>query len=275
MGFSIKKAAGAIGSVAGAATGALTDPVSRFIAGNPSLAGSFGAMGLLGGKGGPFGGKDNPYANLPGFTDPVTDPAVDAMRARLKELNGQKRNPLQSEALPDKPQALTGNLKEFDPIRNRVSQRISGQVQEGSDALKRRFAAMGALNTGAAVKQDMLMRDRGNQMREEAMQDVDLAESQERQRRNEMELQRFDAQRESALGRNFNREIANADSDFKEKVFQFDAESKIGQLDLAYKASQMEAQAQRFNSALSAAQAGDKKGILGSIFGGSGPLGLF
>lgn len=278
MGFSLKSVGGAlVGGALGGVGGAI-------------LGSGFGG-------GGGIGGSSNPYANLPQYKDPVTDPAIIAMSSRLSERSARQAQKHTNEALPDKPVGLTGNLPEFDAIRDRVAkqyeqelgklnQNVSRQQQEGGDALKRRFAAMGALNSGASIKQQQLFGDRlreesgeqTRQLRDQAMQsqqDVDVAQAQERQRRNEFELGRFDQQRESAMGRNMAREAANIDAEFKDRVFQFEAESKIGQLDLAYKAAQMESQAQRFNSALSAAQAGDKKGILGSIFGGSGPLGLF
>lgn len=265
MGF-LKSVGNAVGGVAGS-TGGL---VGGMFGGIPGAA-----IGYLFGNMIKGGGNDNPYSGLPGFQPLTTDPAVDKMRGRLKELNGQQATPLKNEDLPTAPSEVSGPLKEFDPIRSRITQRTRAQEQQGVEALKRRFASMGALNTGAAVKQEQILKQQLGQQADQALGDVNVAESQERQRRNELAQQQFFSREQAAIGRNLNRELANADAQFKQKVFSFDAESKIGQVDLAYKNLQLEEQAQKFNTMLSALQAGDKQGILGSLFGGKGPLGLF
>lgn len=125
-----------------------------------------------------------------------------------------------------------GPLKEFDAIRRRVEQRGRAQTQEGSDALQRRLAASGALQSGAAIKLQGQQQAEGQRETEGRLEEVGFQEAQERRRQNEQVDQRNFSSREATAGRNFARETANIDNQFRDKVFQFDSKSKLAQLDL-------------------------------------------
>lgn len=77
-------------------------------------------------------------------------------------------------------------LAQFDYARKRASQDAEAANQQQNDALKRRFAAQGGLNSGAFVKQQQVAADQGAVRKENAMQGIDAAEAQEVQRQNEV-----------------------------------------------------------------------------------------
>lgn len=79
------------------------------------------------------------------------------------------------------------NLAEFDPIRRRLQSQFQQQRQTAGDALQRRFASQGMLNSGAYAKtaqqQDVELAGK----EAEATQMVDFQEAQEARRRQEIE----------------------------------------------------------------------------------------
>lgn len=149
--------------------------------------------------------------------------------------------------------AETGQLPEFGKIRQATSQRFQRQGQQAQEALKRRFASLGALNTGAALKQEQLAQEQIGKAQEEAMGNLDLAEAQEARRRQEFDIQ---AVQEPEKQRAFQREQAGLERDFRKEVFAFEKESKLKQLDLAEREYKAEQDATEFNKLMAAVNAG-------------------
>jgi hypothetical protein len=79
-----------------------------------------------------------------------------------------------------------GGANQFEILRRRAKREANVQTQQGQEALKRRFASIGQLNSGAAIKQQQIARQQGAERAERAAQTVDLAEAQENQRRKEL-----------------------------------------------------------------------------------------
>lgn len=169
----------------------------------------------------------------------------------------------------------------FQAQREKAVQRADATAQASSDALKRRFASMGNMNSGAAVKSEQLARDQANQQKEEAIAGVNAAESQDIAQKQEMQANRDFQSNEAKMGRDFQsteaqkaRTFQKGESDmdraFQDKVFQFDSNSKLRQLDLADKQFALGKDESEFNKRVARRTLGQQGGLLG----GGGFLGL-
>jgi predicted transcriptional regulator len=78
------------------------------------------------------------------------------------------------------------NTGQFDLARKRAEQRSNTEQQQQEDALKRRFSAMGNLNSGAYVKQQAVQADTASQRKADVMEGIDVAEAGEAQRQREV-----------------------------------------------------------------------------------------
>lgn len=140
---------------------------------------------------------------------------------------------------------VSGKLPEYDAMRARLSQRTNADTQQQQDAMQRRFAAQGGLNSGAAIKQQQLVAEAGAQNREQAMEGVNAQEAQQRQRLQEAESQKeFQSQeaatgrefaaQESLLGRQQQRSMFDDDMKFKDKVATWENSYRGEQLKMAW-----------------------------------------
>jgi hypothetical protein len=98
---------------------------------------------------------------------------------------------------------MAENYNEFDVARQRAQQQNSAAVQQQTDAMKRRFAAQGALNSGAAIKQEQLAHEQGAQNLEQANQGINAQEQGVLKQEREAQKQRDFASNEANLGRQF------------------------------------------------------------------------
>lgn len=120
-------------------------------------------------------------------------------------------------------------LPEYDPIRRRIQSTYSQKRSEGEDALKRRMASQGMLQSGAYQKLAQEQETDYSKQESDAMGQVDFLEAQEAQRRKEIDDQRK-FQREERLGgqefqageagkqRGFQRGLFDTEMAFKEKT---------------------------------------------------------
>lgn len=134
------------------------------------------------------------------------------------------------------------NFNPFEYARGRIKQSESQKRQEEQDALKRRFAQLGRLSSGASIKAEQEAADLSAKREQEALGQVDVSEQMELQRRKELEearqfatsereaTQTF-ATKEREAGQTFqsgmaDREFQNrkdlmkADQDFRNSIFQ-------------------------------------------------------
>lgn len=94
-------------------------------------------------------------------------------------------------------------VRRYETLRNRAKADLAQQTGEQQDALQRRFAQLGNLSSGAAMKQQQLTAERGAQMQQKATEGIDMAQSQEQ------------AQLEAdAANKNFSREERVASQQF-------------------------------------------------------------
>lgn len=193
--------------------------------------------------------------------------ARDALAKRGPSTKLQMENPTASRF-----QNKTGDLtrQSFDSARSRLQGRLRADDQEQENALKRRFAASGMLNSGAAIKTLENQKQEQDRNREDQLQGLDVAQSQaEIQNQQQTDQLNFQAENQ-ARQRNLSRELQNADREFQDKVFNLDSTAKLAQLDLAVEQFQVDKDTTDFNKRLSKFEAQNS----GGLFGGGGFLGL-
>jgi hypothetical protein len=155
----------------------------------------------------------------------------------------------------------------YAKMRERATQGVQNQAQQAGEQLKRNFARMGGLNTGAFVKQQNLMQEKATEQVDQARAGVDLAEAQsqeqfaeaERGRQfaaGEAEKGRSFAGLEAEKGRSFQEKMTDKDLGFKRELFDFDKFSKMKQFDLADKEFARDTQTIEFNKRQAALQLG-------------------
>lgn len=189
---------------------------------------------------------------------------VDSIRKNLFSSTGPSGPlpALEREAVPGIT-AQTDVLPQFQLARKRLGQQTVQDEQRTSDALNRRFAALGNFGGGAQIKIQQQAEDAARRRRDSASEGLDAAEATERQRRAEFQ----EGIRQQALGRNQQRDLANFDRQFQERVFNFDKNSKLAQFDLALEQFTLDRDTNEFNRRLAIHQAGKKGGFFG--IGGS------
>lgn len=103
---------------------------------------------------------------------------------------------------------------EYELARQRASQQANAAAQGQKDALKRRFAALGSINSGAAIKQEQMVDEGAQNQIQSANQQIDAAQRAEGRRVKEIEDAR-NFQREERLGsQEFTSGMAQKQMDF-------------------------------------------------------------
>jgi hypothetical protein len=213
-------------------------------------------------------------------------PQMLQMEGPYKSQNSQELN-IAPTGEAYKAKTVTGPLPEYNQMRNRVQSQANSANQAAQDAIKRRFAAMGGLNTGSFVKQAQLQEDSNQASTQEALQGVDAEEAKARRELEQIESQKeFQSQEalqgrkaaayEAALGRqeavksrdfaaeqavlqrNMQREFQNADQQFRADVFSFDSQSKLAQLEMQWEQLEQDRQTTEFNMEQAEAERADK-----------------
>lgn len=152
-------------------------------------------------------------------------------------------------------------LPQFDAMRARVQQRAQAEGNTQTNAMRRRLAATGTLNSGGGIRAVQQVQDAAARRTEDAVQGVEAQEAEQ-----------HTALDEAAKGRNFQREQFNE----QQKLAQADTfakfaglESQIDAMDLQRLQLKLQQEESSFNQRLSRWQAGRT----GGLFGGGGFLG--
>ena len=109
-------------------------------------------------------------------------------------------------------------LAEFDPIRRRLQSQFQQQRQLAGDALQRRFASQGMLNSGAYQKTAAQQEAELAAKEAEATQMVDFQEAMEARRRQEIQDQRQFQREERVGGQDFQRGMFNEQMGFQKET---------------------------------------------------------
>lgn len=75
----------------------------------------------------------------------------------------------------------------FNRLREKAKGEATAQTQGQTEALQRRFAQMGMLNSGASIKQEQLAKQRGAQLESSKLSEIDSLQEDEALRKQEME----------------------------------------------------------------------------------------
>ena len=157
--------------------------------------------------------------------------------------------------MAEHPSGFKGAEKLEQDILGRQRQRIEGQArraeQRETGAIQRRFAALGGLQSGSAIKQESLARDRIRGQGQESIRQLEDSAAQRRVGREfkrdfaneqraaaqkfqsgESQLGRDFAGGEAQKGRDFRKELFDIDLDFRRGVQDFNEQTKLRQLDL-------------------------------------------
>lgn len=138
--------------------------------------------------------------------------------------------------------------------KQEAAQGVNQQVQQGSDAIQRRFASLGAGGSGAQIAALQKNTEAGMDAQRKAQGDI---------AGQEMQLADVDA------GRSFQSGLADQDLAFKQKLADVEQGNKVKQLDLAERNFGLEKDAQEFNQRMAEIESGRvaPKGALDKIGG--------
>lgn len=253
--------------------------------------------------------SDAPGFGPPNYFSNPMDPKLQAMRDRLNKM--QAPNSVSFSKSTHTPETFTpdtkayqakdysGALPEYDAIRSQTQRTLNAQGQGAQDAIQRRFARMGNLNSGAYVKAAQLQDQTTAQTTADALNRIGFEESQARRGLQQAEDAKVFQSTEALAGRNFQGQQAtlgrnfealqaaaarNAQAELQTNLFnaqqanqfnqwQFEADTKLDAMDLAIKQQQQAAAEAAFNAAMATYQAEHSGGLLGA--GGVLGLGLF
>lgn len=165
------------------------------------------------------------------------------------------------------PEFQQPKLDEYESLRNRAKQQGNAQRDEAMETLRRRLASQGMLQSGAYNAASQQTEEAANRNTNEAVQNVDFAEKQELQRRQEMkEARNYQTQErvasqdfsssEAQKGRLFSKELFDADMSFKQQVQA--STVRFAELDAAFREKEFEVdkETNSFNKYLALRQAG-------------------
>lgn len=92
---------------------------------------------------------------------------------------------------------------QFEVLRKRAKQDIGNQTQQEQEGLRRRFASMGNLNSGAAIRAESMAEQAGAERFDKVNENIGMQEIGEKQRRKELEEGRAFATSERQAGQSF------------------------------------------------------------------------
>lgn len=186
-------------------------------------------------------------------TPPVTSPkefVAPDFSKKIADVDKQKAPQIQAVQSPTINKQALGS--QFDLARQKVLQQSRSARTEQNDAIKRRFARLGALGSGAFVKaQQKADTDLQGQVGQQ-LAEIDAAKNRELA---EIEFKAG----ESRAAREQQRSLAQADLDFKSNLFKFEAKSKLRQLDLNIRQQLLDAIDQEFNRRQAAGIGGERR----------------
>ena len=144
------------------------------------------------------------------------------------------------------PNASSALNRRYQQMRDRVSQDSNAAGDKALGAIQRRFASIGAGGSGAQIKMMTQAQEQAQKQKADAISQVDMAEQQEIS----------------------NRELAQADMDFKNRVFNFERGSKLHELDLAERGQQISQAQDEYSARLNAfLNKPPKQGLVSNLLG--------
>ncbi len=207
------------------------------------------------------GSKNNGIPGAPQnyINGPESQPAS-ALADTLSGIQSNLKAPTALSAYTAKDMSTT-DLPQYDIARTQENQSLNSTAQGNSDAMQRRFAAMGNLNSGAYIKASQVGDQQANEAKANAMAGINMQEAGAR-----TSLQQNEANKEFQSGestKQFNAGQSNQFQQFNANLGSENA-SKVSSLDLAYKSAQQQAADDQYQAAMNGYQAMHSGGLLGS-----------
>ena len=190
-----------------------------------------------------------------------------------KQKNGQtqtqrRTSPITSSEIAARDQRIEDDTKKsFEVLRQRANQKSQADIQQSTDAIRRRFAALGGTGSGSEIKLELQAIRDAQERASQAQENIDLAEIQELQRRREFERPFQARSKELENQREFARERAEVTDSLRERMFQFEQDTKLKGLDLAQQQLELDAMVTNFNKAIAQQEANKKSGLFTDLFG--------
>ncbi len=132
------------------------------------------------------------------------------------------------------PPAPPQPLPEFENMRRKVASRTDADAQGQQDALKRRFASMGNLNSGAAIKTQQLATTDAARVREDALSDVNAQEAAAQRQIADAQTQRDFASSEAEKQRAYGTAEREGSQGFSSGQAQIQRDFQKGQFDQTF-----------------------------------------
>jgi predicted DNA-binding protein len=131
-------------------------------------------------------------------------------------------------------------LPEFESQRKRLKSQLDENAQLQREALERRFAQLQGGPSGAQVKVGQQLEGEIFKQQGQAQEGLDAQEIAVRRQMDEADKQR-----------DFQRELVSKDDGFKQKVFEFEKETKLKQIDMATREFDADQRTTEFNKMIS------------------------
>src|SRR3990167_3258706 len=144
-------------------------------------------------------------------------------------------------------EAKADPFAQFKILRERAAQQQQSFQQQNIEAAQRKLASQGLGSSGQAIKIERQIRDESQRQGSAAQREIDLGEAQEAARLGEVQRERQFQSAEAEKGRGFQREMTEKQMGFQEKVFAFDSQTKLKQLEFAEREFKTERQDQERN----------------------------
>lgn len=257
MGF-FDKIGGAVGTVGGFAS-----PVGWLGGAAGGFAAGSAADKALGFANGPGDDQFGPNGAMLRRRMELAKGMTDSNAARMKAIDARQVKPLGMEQGGYK--ANVQNNPAYAALRQNLQSQAQRNAQMATDAVQRRFAAMGGMGGGAEIKATQQAHNDANEQSNAQLAQMDM---QLAQREGDKEFQ----SQEAMTARNAGREQFNASQDFQDAVFKLDAYSKLKQLDIGAEQLVSEAEDNDYTKQMNQLQYKRSGGLMGK--GGFLGLGL-
>lgn len=152
-------------------------------------------------------------------------------------------------------------IPEYQQLAQRTEQSYNKNAQGSNEALQRRFAAMGGLNSGAYIKQAEIQQQQNQEAKSNAMNDLGAKFAGQESER---------AYQSGEQAKNFNASATNQTNQFNAglarqgQMDQIEGQSKIAALEAQQQQMEQGANESEFNAAMQQYQAKHSGGFLGA-----------
>lgn len=165
------------------------------------------------------------------------------------------------------PGVPTGSLPEYQLLRDKADQRARVKGQEATSAIDRRFAAMGGLQSGAAIKTAEKARHAVEGEAAERLGQIDVAETAEKRRMTEIQEGREFASSEAEKQRAIQAGQFEAQMGQSGLELGQQGKLKLAALEIAQNELRLNSEIAEFNKGISEAEANRPSGLFNWLLG--------